>query len=118
MENRKEIGVSRVSGKLGFLNRVSNVHIFNQVCVLQDKAGTGVITVDQLRVGLREMGDDIDEKGALALLEALDMDHKGVIGHEEFIAAALDQRKALTAQTVAGMFGEDHATTFLALMPL
>ncbi|PSC72461.1 calcium-dependent kinase 1 [Micractinium conductrix] len=71
-----------------------------------DADADGEISMHDLGVALQHAGLDMEQQGMVALLRGLDLAHQGTVSVEEFIAAALDQRKVLTAKTVNSIFSE------------
>ncbi|KAL4443603.1 hypothetical protein ABPG75_011340 [Micractinium tetrahymenae] len=64
----------------------------------------GEISMHDLTVALQHTGLDMEQQGVVSLLAGLDLAHHGTVHVEEFIAAALDQRKVLNAKTVSAIF--------------
>ncbi len=50
-----------------------------------DKDGNGLITKQELLEGLNKLGETMNEKDALELIEAADLDGDGNINFEEFV---------------------------------
>lgn len=57
---------------------------------LFDADDKGVITVDDLRRVAREIGEDISEEELASMIEEFDMNGKGGVGQEEFLAIVSD----------------------------
>eukprot|EP00475_Leptophrys_vorax_P030938 TRINITY_DN4668_c0_g2_i1.p1 TRINITY_DN4668_c0_g2~~TRINITY_DN4668_c0_g2_i1.p1 ORF type:complete len:487 (-),score=78.41 TRINITY_DN4668_c0_g2_i1:262-1722(-) len=54
-----------------------------------DKDGSGSITYDELREGMRRLGSPIPPEHLQAIMEAADQDHSGTIDYTEFITATM-----------------------------
>ncbi|KAI1848900.1 hypothetical protein JX266_005328 [Neoarthrinium moseri] len=52
---------------------------------LFDKGGKGVITVDDLRSVVKELGEDVPENELQSMIEQFDVEDKGGVGREEFL---------------------------------
>jgi calmodulin len=50
-----------------------------------DKDGNGLITKQELLEGLNRLGETMNEKDVLELIEAADLDGDGNISYEEFV---------------------------------
>ncbi|OMO69168.1 hypothetical protein CCACVL1_19626 [Corchorus capsularis] len=59
-----------------------------------DTDGSGQITYDELKIGLKRFGANLDESEFHALMKSADVDNSGTIDYEEFIAATLHLNKA------------------------
>ena len=60
-------------------------------------------------VALEQAGADVESQRVSSLLSGLDLAHAGEVHVEEFIAAAVDQRRVLTAKTINSIFCELRA---------
>ncbi|GMJ03789.1 hypothetical protein HRI_004048100 [Hibiscus trionum] len=58
-----------------------------------DADNSGQITYDELKVGLKKFGADLDESEFRALMKAADVNNNGTIDYEEFVAATLHLNK-------------------------
>ncbi|KAK8562219.1 hypothetical protein V6N13_148680 [Hibiscus sabdariffa] len=58
-----------------------------------DADNSGQITYDELKVGLKKFGADLDESEFRALMKAADFNNSGTIDYEEFVAATLHLNK-------------------------
>ncbi|KAE8717065.1 Calcium-dependent protein kinase 1 [Hibiscus syriacus] len=58
-----------------------------------DADNRGQITYDELKVGLKKFGADLDESEFHALMKAADVNNNGTIDYEEFVAATLHLNK-------------------------
>ncbi|XP_039047488.1 calcium-dependent protein kinase 26-like [Hibiscus syriacus] len=58
-----------------------------------DADSSGQITYDELKVGLKKFGADLDESEFHALMKAADVNNNGTIDYEEFVAATLHLNK-------------------------
>ncbi|KAE8720891.1 Calcium-dependent protein kinase 2 [Hibiscus syriacus] len=58
-----------------------------------DADNSGQITYDELKVGLKKFGADLDESEFHALMKAADVNNNGTIDYEEFVAATLHLNK-------------------------
>ncbi|GMJ09494.1 calmodulin-domain protein kinase cdpk isoform 2 [Hibiscus trionum] len=58
-----------------------------------DADNSGQITYDELKVGLKKFGADLDESEFRALMKAADVNNSGTIDYEEFVAATLHLNK-------------------------
>ncbi|KAK8672095.1 hypothetical protein V6N13_110469 [Hibiscus sabdariffa] len=58
-----------------------------------DTDNSGQITYDELKVGLKNFGADLDESEFRALMKAADVNNNGTIDYEEFVAATLHLNK-------------------------
>ena len=75
----------------------------------QDEDGSGYITVDELRKGLSRCSVDPRATDVQRLVDHMDARQSGRQGashlrYEEFVAAALDAQRTLTAQTLTNIF--------------
>ncbi|KAH8666779.1 hypothetical protein BX600DRAFT_362931, partial [Xylariales sp. PMI_506] len=52
---------------------------------LFDKGGKGIITVDDLRTVVKELGEDVPENELHSMIEQFDIEDKGGVGREEFL---------------------------------
>ncbi|KAK4377798.1 hypothetical protein RND71_004094 [Anisodus tanguticus] len=59
-----------------------------------DTDDSGHITLDELKVGLKQFGADLSETEIKDLMKAADVDNSGTIDYGEFIAAMLNVNKA------------------------
>ncbi|GMI84809.1 calcium dependent protein kinase 1 [Hibiscus trionum] len=58
-----------------------------------DTDGSGQITYDELKVGLKNFGANLAESEFRALMQAADINNSGTIDYEEFVAATLHLNK-------------------------
>jgi centrin-3 len=56
---------------------------------LFDKGGKGLITVDDLRTVVKELGEDVPENELRSMIEQFDVEDKGGVGREEFLGIFL-----------------------------
>lgn len=56
-----------------------------QVFKIFDKDNNGLITKEELRLGLKQLGENMSEKDVAELVEAADLDGDGNISFEEFV---------------------------------
>lgn len=56
---------------------------------LFDKGGKGLITVDDLRAVVKELGEDVPENELRSMIEQFDVEDKGGVGREEFLGIFL-----------------------------
>ena len=56
---------------------------------LFDKGGKGMITVDDLRMVVKELGEDVAENELRSMVEQFDIEDKGGVGREEFLGIFL-----------------------------
>jgi len=54
-----------------------------------DKDGSGTITLEEMKQGLREQGSIVSQKELDALVSGLDADHNGTIDYQEFLAGTI-----------------------------
>ncbi|KAK8069643.1 hypothetical protein PG994_006259 [Apiospora phragmitis] len=52
---------------------------------LFDKGSKGIITVDDLRLVVKELGEDVPENELRSMIEQFDIEDKGGVGREEFL---------------------------------
>lgn len=91
-----------------------------EIFSLVDADHDGVIDMQDLSTALELTGIDVQQEGIRTLLDGLDLAHAGRVHAEEFIAAALDEKKVLTAKAVNGIFAQldDDKDGFLTLEEL
>jgi calcium-dependent protein kinase len=70
-----------------------------------DADADGEISMHDLTVAMQHTGLDWEQQGVVRLLAGLDLARDGTVHVEEFIAAALDQRKVLNAKNINSIFG-------------
>jgi calcium-dependent protein kinase len=58
-----------------------------------DADGSGAITFDELKEGLKRLGSNLNESEIRDLMEAADVDNSGTIDYDEFIAATVHMNK-------------------------
>ncbi|KAI1343079.1 hypothetical protein F5Y15DRAFT_276501 [Xylariaceae sp. FL0016] len=58
---------------------------------LFDKGGKGLITLDDLRIVVKELGEDVPESEMQAMVEQFDIEGKGGVSREEFVGIFLDR---------------------------
>jgi calcium-dependent protein kinase len=58
-----------------------------------DADGSGAITFDELKEGLKRLGSNLSESEIRDLMEAADVDNSGTIDYDEFIAATVHMNK-------------------------
>uniref|UniRef100_A0ACD5YVU1 Uncharacterized protein n=1 Tax=Avena sativa TaxID=4498 RepID=A0ACD5YVU1_AVESA len=58
-----------------------------------DTDGSGAITFDELKEGLKRLGSNLNESEIRDLMEAADVDNSGTIDYDEFIAATVHMNK-------------------------
>ncbi|CAJ2505064.1 Uu.00g124580.m01.CDS01 [Anthostomella pinea] len=58
---------------------------------LFDKAGKGIISVDDLRAVVKELGEDVPENEILSMVDQFDIEAKGGVSREEFVGIFLDR---------------------------
>ncbi|CAL8471619.1 g11161 [Coccomyxa elongata] len=76
-----------------------------------DHDDDGVISAEDLREGLGAVGKQMDKESVKKLARELDVSGCGSINLEEFIAGAMDRKRALTSETLTRVFSElddDH----------
>ncbi|ORY62512.1 uncharacterized protein BCR38DRAFT_346535 [Pseudomassariella vexata] len=56
---------------------------------LFDKGGKGMITVDDLRIVVKELGEDVPENELRSMVEQFDIEDKGGVAREEFLGIFL-----------------------------
>lgn len=69
------------------------------------------ITAEDLREGLGAVGKQMDRESIKKLARELDVSGCGSINLEEFIAGAMDRKRALTSETLTRVFSDlddDH----------
>ncbi|CAI5494410.1 unnamed protein product [Closterium sp. Naga37s-1] len=60
---------------------------------MMDTDGSGTITLDELRVGLKKVGGNLTDEEIEKIMEETDIDHSGEIEYGEFLAATLHLSK-------------------------
>ncbi|EIE21807.1 Pkinase-domain-containing protein [Coccomyxa subellipsoidea C-169] len=76
-----------------------------------DHDDDGCITAEDLREGLGAVGKQMDRESIKKLARELDVSGCGSINLEEFIAGAMDRKRALTSETLTRVFSDlddDH----------
>ncbi|KAI1411124.1 hypothetical protein F5Y13DRAFT_67116 [Hypoxylon sp. FL1857] len=58
---------------------------------LFDRGGKGVITVDDLRSVVKELGEDVPDNELHSMIEQFDVEGKGGVSREEFLGIFLDR---------------------------
>jgi centrin-3 len=58
---------------------------------LFDKGAKGIITVDDLRGVVKELGEDVPENELASMIEQFDVEGKGGVSREEFLGIFLDR---------------------------
>ncbi|KAI1257527.1 hypothetical protein MGN70_000569 [Eutypa lata] len=58
---------------------------------LFDKGGKGVITIDDLRTVVKELGEDVPDAELASMIEQFDVEGKGGVSREEFLGIFLDR---------------------------
>lgn len=58
-----------------------------------DKDGSGAITFNELKTGMRKLGNNMPEEQLRMIMEAADVDHSGTIDYTEFITATMQMNK-------------------------
>ncbi len=58
---------------------------------LFDRGGKGVITVDDLRGVVKELGEDVPDNELHSMVEQFDVEGKGGVSREEFLGIFLDR---------------------------
>eukprot|EP00475_Leptophrys_vorax_P030937 TRINITY_DN4668_c0_g1_i1.p1 TRINITY_DN4668_c0_g1~~TRINITY_DN4668_c0_g1_i1.p1 ORF type:complete len:533 (-),score=71.51 TRINITY_DN4668_c0_g1_i1:249-1847(-) len=58
-----------------------------------DKDGSGSITFEELKDGLKQLGSNMPEEQVRQLMEAADVDNSGTIDYQEFITATIHMNK-------------------------
>lgn len=56
---------------------------------LFDKGGKGIITIDDLRTVVKELGEDVPDNELRSMVEQFDIEDKGGVGREEFLGIFL-----------------------------
>ncbi|ETS78075.1 hypothetical protein PFICI_10137 [Pestalotiopsis fici W106-1] len=54
-----------------------------------DKGGKGIITIDDLRIVVKELGEDVPENEMQSMIEQFDIEDKGGVNREEFLGIFL-----------------------------
>ncbi|GAB4819739.1 hypothetical protein N2152v2_006785 [Parachlorella kessleri] len=71
-----------------------------------DQDHDGMIDMADLTNALAHAGIDMEKQGVAFLLEGLDLAHHSKVHVDEFIAAALDQKKVMTSKTINTIFAQ------------
>ncbi|KAJ1324841.1 centrin-3 [Microdochium nivale] len=58
---------------------------------LFDKGGKGVITIEDLRTVVKELGEDVPDNELRSMVEQFDVEDKGGVSREEFLGIFLDR---------------------------
>ncbi|KAL8162434.1 hypothetical protein V2J09_013923 [Rumex salicifolius] len=69
-----------------------------------DTDGSGTITLEELKVGLKRVGSDLGETEIKSLMDAADIDHNGTIDYGEFLAATLHMNKIEREENLVAAF--------------
>lgn len=69
-----------------------------------DTDGSGTITFEELKEGLKRVGSDLMEPEIRALMDAADIDNSGTIDYGEFVAATLHMNKLEREENVLAAF--------------
>ncbi|KDD73476.1 protein kinase, partial [Helicosporidium sp. ATCC 50920] len=75
-------------------------------CAELDEDGDGLIRLADLSAALERSGVALQDPAISELLAGLDPRHEGSVSVDEFVAAALDHQKVLTATTINAIFAE------------
>ncbi|ERN08574.1 hypothetical protein AMTRI_Chr11g155370 [Amborella trichopoda] len=69
-----------------------------------DTDGSGTITFEELKEGLKRVGSELMESEIKALMDAADLDHSGTIDYGEFLAATMHLNKMEREENLASAF--------------
>jgi calcium-dependent protein kinase len=71
---------------------------------MMDTDGSGSISFEELKEGLRKVGSNLMEEDVRQLMDAADVDHNGTIDYGEFLAATLNLNKIEREENVFAAF--------------
>lgn len=74
-----------------------------------DKDNSGTITMQELKEGLKKMGNPLTEMEVDAMMNEIDVDGDGLISYDEFIAATMHMNKLNTEENMWKAFQEFDA---------
>ncbi|KAH6834105.1 calcium-dependent protein kinase 2 [Perilla frutescens var. hirtella] len=75
-----------------------------QLFSMLDADGSGTITYEELKQGLKKVGSELMESEILALMNAADIDNSGTIDYGEFLAATLHMNKMEKEENLLAAF--------------
>jgi calcium-dependent protein kinase len=64
-----------------------------EMFIMMDTDGSGAISFEELKEGLKRVGSNLKEADVRELMDAADVDHNGTIDYGEFLAATLNLNK-------------------------
>jgi len=74
-----------------------------------DKDCSGTITLQELKEGLKKMGNPLTESDLDAMMQEIDIDGDGLISYDEFIAATMHQNSRYTEENLRKAFQDFDA---------
>ncbi|KAL4341683.1 hypothetical protein GQ457_08G011550 [Hibiscus cannabinus] len=89
MDKLKKMALRVIAQRLSEEEIAGLKEIFKMI----DEDGSGQITYDELKVGLKKFGANLAESEFRALMQAADINNSGTIDYEEFVAATLHINK-------------------------
>ncbi|KAK9058712.1 hypothetical protein SSX86_023554 [Deinandra increscens subsp. villosa] len=100
MNKLKKMALRVIASKLSEEEIAGLKQMFKMI----DTDNSGNITFEELKIGLRNFGANLDESEIQDLMRAADVDNSGTIDYEEFVAATLQLNKAYKEDSIYAAF--------------
>ncbi|KAK1411875.1 hypothetical protein QVD17_32703 [Tagetes erecta] len=100
MNKLKKMAVRFIASKLSEEEIAGLKQMFKMI----DVDNSGNITYEELKIGLKNFGTNLDESEIHDLMQAADIDNSGTIDYEEFVAATLHLNKVYKEDSIYAAF--------------